>query len=317
VDGVPYDTVVIEFLQADGLRDLEKAGSHRAVPAVPGALVTLALPLPVPGTTVRAAARGVAGREKGQRTLTMALVTEAPLEAPRELTATLGETGISLSWRGPRPKEVAPPVLVPTPPGPTPAPASAAAPPTPATQPPTPPSPAGAAATDVAPATPRRSGFFVYRRVGGAAFGDPLGGEPLDRRSFDDSAAPPGATACYVVRAVASPEPLIESSPSNEACVDVRDVTVPAAPSGLAVLPRPGGLELLWSPSAAPDLAGYRVYRTGPGGQPERVAEVAANRSAWLDESAAPGTLYRYAVTAFDQAGNESEPEDAVEASLP
>jgi hypothetical protein len=156
----------------------------------------------------------------------------------------------------------------------------------------------------------------VYRRVGGAGFGDPLG-EPLDRRSFDDSAVPPGATVCYVVRAVASPEPLIESAPSNEACIDVRDVAAPAGPAGLAVLPRAGGLELLWSPSAAPDLAGYRVYRTGPGGQPERIAEVAADRSSWLDERVAPGTFYRYAVTAFDQAGNESEPGEAVEASLP
>ena len=128
---------------------------------------------------------------------------------------------------------------------------------------------------------------------------------------------PRGATACYVVRAVASTEPLIESAPSNEACVEVRDIAAPAPPAGLAVLPREGGLEVLWSPSAEADLAGYRVYRAAPGGPPEKVAEVESSRAAWLDETAERGVVYRYTVTAFDQAGNESERAEPVEASLP
>jgi hypothetical protein len=314
LDGVPYDTVAVEFLHVDGPSDLEKAGSRRTVTAVPGTLVTLTLPLPAPGSNVRAAARGLAGRERGQRTLTMELVTRVPLEAPRDLTATLAASGVSLSWRGPRPSEAAPPAPVRTPFGP----ATAAAPAVPSTPTrPTPAGPGGAATADETPATPRQAGFLVYRRIGAAGFGDPLGGEPLDRRTFDDPAAPTGATVCYVVRAVASLEPLIESAPSNEACIEVRDLAAPAGPAGLAVLPRAGGLELLWSPSAAPDLAGYRVYRTRPGGQPERIAEVAAERSSWIDEGAASDTPYRYTVTAFDRAGNESEPGEPVEGSLP
>ena len=87
--------------------------------------------------------------------------------------------------------------------------------------------------------------------------------------------APPWARPhCYVVRAVASTDPLIESAPSNEACVDNRDVMAPAAPPGLAVLPREGGLEILWGPSADADVAGYRVYRTAAGGPRERLVEV-------------------------------------------
>jgi fibronectin type 3 domain-containing protein len=157
----------------------------------------------------------------------------------------------------------------------------------------------------------------VYRRVGGAAYDAPLTGEPLERRALTDTLVPVGVKACYVVRAVASTQPLVESAPSNEACVEVRDVTPPAPPAGLAVLPREGGLEILWSPSAESDLAGYRVYRAGPGGEPKRVAEVAAGRSSWLDESAQQGVDYRYTVTAFDKAGNESEPTEPVEATLP
>jgi hypothetical protein len=174
-----------------------------------------------------------------------------------------------------------------------------------------------AAGAAVAPEAPRRNGFLVYRRIGGEAFGDALIVEPLDARSLVDPGVPLGATACYVVRAVGSTDPLIESAPSNEACVDNRDVTPPATPAGVAVLPREGGLEVLWGPSADADLAGYRVYRVSRGTPRERIAEAAPNRSSWLDDTVRRGVVYAYSVAAFDQAGNESVPAEPVEASVP
>ena len=322
VDGVAYETLTVDFLWAEGQQDLEKAGRRQAVPAIPGSRVVATLPLPSPGATVRAAARAVAGGKKGQRTLTMALVAQAAPEAPRELAAVLAEDGVALSWRGPRPRPAAPPALTgPSPGAPVaPAPPKQAAPPAPEGEPPsagakTQAPPAGEAET--APEGPRTSGFFVYRRLGGAAYDAPLVEEPLERRGHADTLVPRGTTACYVVRAVVSTEPLVESAPSNEACAEVRDIAPPATPAGLAVLPREGGLEILWSPSAEPDLAGYRVYRAAPDGAPERIAEVGAGRAAWLDETAERGVAYRYTVTALDQAGNESERSEPVEASLP
>jgi hypothetical protein len=280
------------------------------------------------------------GGKKGQRTLTMALVTQAPLEAPRELAAVLAEDGVRLSWRGARPKAVATPALEAAGPGaPTPTsgvPAAVLAPPRPAapagpalgppSAPPETPGPPPAATkpgtetageAGAAPEEPRTSGFFVYRRLGSAAYGAPLVEEPLERRSLSDTLVPRGATACYVVRAASSTEPLIESAPSNEACVEVRDIAPPAPLAGLAVLPREGGLEVLWSPSAEADLAGYRVYREAPGGPPEKVADVESSHAAWLDETVERGVVYRYTVTALDQAGNESERAEPVEAGLP
>ncbi len=341
VDGVAYESLTVEFLYAEGLKDIEKAGRRQAVAAVPGSRVVEALPLPAPGTTLRVAARAVVGGEKGPRTLTLSLVAQPPLAAPGELGAALAEDGIALSWHGVRPKAIVPPTPAPgspmvpggaLPPGPRPtAPPPPAGPPAaaPASAPPVQPAPApppaaGAIAggepvaqAAAVPEGPRRNGFFVYRRIGGAAFGEPLVGEPLAERSLVDPGVPLGATACYVVRAVASTEPLVESAPSNEACVDMRDVTAPAAPSGVAVLPREGGLEVLWGPSADADLAGYRVYRAAAGGPREKVAEVGTNRSAWLDETARRGVAYAYTVAAFDQAGNESASAEPVEASLP
>jgi hypothetical protein len=329
VDGVPYETVSVEFLWAEGRQALEKAGWRRTATARPGARVVDALPLPSPGATVRVAARAVAGGKKGRRTLTVALVVRKPPEPPSELTATLAPGGVALSWHGPRPRPEAPAEAAPGPLGTPTAPVNPAAPPlAPGEARPTgakgePPAaaPKGEAPAPGEPGAPsegpRTAGFFVYRRVGSAAYDAPLGEQPVERRALTDTLVPVGVKACYVVRAVASVQPLVESAPSNEACVEVRDVTPPAPPAGLAVLPREGGLEILWSPSAEPDLAGYRVYRAGPGGEPKRVAEVAAGRTSWLDESAQRGVEYRYTVTAFDKAGNESERTEPVEAALP
>jgi hypothetical protein len=321
VDGVPYATLVVEFLHATGPVDIEKAGGARAVPAPGGGRVVETLPLPPPGTTVRAAARAVVGRERGPRTLTQGLVTVLPPEAPRELDASLAGEGVRLAWRGARPREEPPPTLQPGPAGPPfvapAAGAPSAEPPASKGAPPDPGEASGGSSTEGGAAVALRRGFLVYRRLGGAPYGEPLVGEPQERRSFEDAGAPRGATACYVVRAAASLEPLVESAPSNEACVDVRDVVAPAPPAGLAVLPRERGLEVLWSPSAEPDVAGYRVYRTAPGGQRERVAEVGPSRAAWLDEAVGRGVTYAYSVGAFDEAGNESEPTEPVEASFP
>jgi hypothetical protein len=313
VDGVVYEELTLEFLWAEGRQDLEKAGRRHAVRAIPGRRVVETLPLPAPGATVRAAARGVAGGDGGQRTQTMALVTRAPLEAPRELRAELAEDGVNLSWRGARPRAVEAPVLPLTPAGPPPAPREGPEPPPSAAKPGS--EPAGGSET--APETPRASGFLVYRRLGDAAYAAPLVEEPLERRGFRDTLAPRGRAACYVVRAVASTEPLVESAPSNEACLEVRDIAPPAAPPGLAVLSRVGGLEILWSPSAEPDVAGYRVYRGASGSAMERIADVGTGRAGWLDETAERGVVYRYTVSALDQAGNESERAEPVEATLP
>jgi hypothetical protein len=339
VDGVPYETIVVEILYAEGAKDLEKAGERRELLAQPQKRVTEKLPLPAPGTVARVAARGIAGKNKGTRTLTLALVAQDEVAPPRELRARLVAGGVRLAWDGEPPKPVSALVLPPRPPGlpgvprslgprPVPPEPAAVAPP-PAQAQPQPAAPA-TPAPQAAPAAAEKleapgseptreptlaAGFFVYRRIGTASYRMPLSQEPLAELRVTDSSPPLGATACYVVRAAASVDPLVESEASNEACVEVRDIEPPAAPSGLAVLPRERGLEVLWAPSREEDIAGYRIYRQAPGEARSRIGEVEAGRAAWLDESAQPGTVYQYEVTAFDGAGNESPPTKAVEAS--
>jgi hypothetical protein len=164
---------------------------------------------------------------------------------------------------------------------------------------------------------PRRHGFWVYRRLPPGDYRGPLNHEPQERRLFTDTTAPLGSTVCYVIRAVGSTEPLIESAPSNEVCLDVRDIAPPPPPSGLAVVPREGGLEVVWSPSPEGDLGGYRVYRSVREGAAERVGEVPVGTTVWLDTGTQAGVLYRYTVTAFDQAGNEGPPSGAAQGRGP
>jgi hypothetical protein len=354
IEGVAWKEVDIDFFWGEGLIDLEKAGERRTVRARPGARVVETVPLPAPGTLVRAAGRAAAGRDLGPRSLVLALEAQAPLVAPHELVAQLGEDGVALAWRGPPPEPVPAPDLsaifgsrgpsgqpssragTPETSGPRPQAAGAdAAPPTPGSgsQPteseaeidkkkdePAPRSKgrpetggdesSGETTTeDVGdePA-PRYHGFRAYRRVEPGIYGLPLNRQPQEARRYQDAAAPLGTTSCYVIRAVGSVEPLVESAPSNEVCLDVRDIAPPSPPTGLAVVPRGGGLEVVWSPSSARDLAGYRVYRAAGAGEVSRAGEVPAGATTWLDTSTETNVLYRYTVTAFDGAGNEGPP---------
>jgi hypothetical protein len=69
VEGVAWEQVSIDFFWGEGLVDLEKAGGRRTVRTQPGARVVETVPLPAPGTLVRAAGRASAGRDRGQRSL--------------------------------------------------------------------------------------------------------------------------------------------------------------------------------------------------------------------------------------------------------
>jgi hypothetical protein len=157
----------------------------------------------------------------------------------------------------------------------------------------------------------------VYRRAANAAAVSPLGERPTEERKLTDTAATLGTRWCYTVRAVAALEPLVESGPSNEACVDSKDIFAPAPPAGLSALAREDGVELTWSPSPEADLAGYRVWRQAGAGSRERLVELRGTERQYVDSTALRGTSYRYTVTAFDQAGNESAHSAPAEGARP
>jgi fibronectin type 3 domain-containing protein len=158
----------------------------------------------------------------------------------------------------------------------------------------------------------------VYRREQTGEYTSPLA-MVAPSAGYVDRTVTPGQNVCYVARTVVArePQPLVESAPSDEVCLSVRDISPPAAPTGIAVLGRGDGVEVSWSPSPEADLDRYRVYRAVGDGAPERLAELPVTETSYLDRTLPAGATARYSVTAIDTAGNESAASAAAEGRRP
>jgi hypothetical protein len=83
------------------------------------------------------------------------------------------------------------------------------------------------------------------------------------------------------------------------------DNTPPAPPTGIQVINGDNRVDLSWSNNHEGDLAGYNIYySTSYDGQYSLIGSSTTNY--YIDESASNGVLNYYAVTAFDESGNES-----------
>lgn len=107
-----------------------------------------------------------------------------------------------------------------------------------------------------------------------------------------------------------------ESDPSPETGITPEDTFPPAVPSGLRASPAPASVELSWERNTESDLAGYRIYRAAADGAFEKIAEVSQIPS-YSDHAVEHGKTYRYAISSFDQTGNESARTAATEVSVP
>ena len=85
------------------------------------------------------------------------------------------------------------------------------------------------------------------------------------------------------------------------------DATAPAAPTGLIASGGDSTVDLNWSDSPEPDLAGYDVLRAAVSGGPYvRLNAGLLTTSLYSDASAVNGTTYYFVVTASDFSANES-----------
>lgn len=106
------------------------------------------------------------------------------------------------------------------------------------------------------------------------------------------------------------------SERSAEVRITTKDTYPPLVPVGLAAVASTHGIELMWDRSAASDLAGYRVYRAAGGGAFQKLGET-RDAPSYSDRNIEPGKSYRYAVTAFDNLGNESATSVPVDVTVP
>ncbi len=156
--------------------------------------------------------------------------------------------------------------------------------------------------------------FRVFRRSGTDTFA-----------SIAETPAPPwtdtttefGKTYVYRVQTIAKLDNNreAESEFSPEVSITPADQFPPAVPSGLRATATPNSVELTWDANTEGDLAGYRIYRAAAGGPFEKIAD-GSTLPTYSDRAVERGKTYRYAVSAVDQAGNESMRSAVVEAAL-
>ena len=150
-------------------------------------------------------------------------------------------------------------------------------------------------------------GYRVYRRpLSEEEYESPLNADPIPGTVYVDMTAAYGSKPVYTIRATMPGKPKVEGVPALEEGVDYRDVFPPAAPARLDALPEAGLVRLLWDPVAAPDLAGYVVFRTEGDAPAVRLTEKPIADAFYSDSAVAPARRYRYTVVAVDTAGNVS-----------
>ena len=102
------------------------------------------------------------------------------------------------------------------------------------------------------------------------------------------------------------------------------DIEAPAAPRGVTSTTGDGQVWVDWLGNGESDLAGYKVWRASEangiaGGPYTHIATVGSAVTTYTDLNVANGTTYFYAVSAYDDNGNESalSPEDVYDTPRP
>ncbi len=102
----------------------------------------------------------------------------------------------------------------------------------------------------------------------------------------------------------------VEGNDSSSVRVVAHDVFPPAVPTGLQAVASGEGqklfVDLIWAPVTNSDLAGYNVYRREPEGSPTKLNSELVKSPAYRDSAVAPRKTYLYSVSAVDARGNES-----------
>jgi fibronectin type 3 domain-containing protein len=163
---------------------------------------------------------------------------------------------------------------------------------------------------------PPVAGYNIYRFPHGQPadeFAIPVNTSPVSKATYTDN--PPYGPHDYFVTALASATaPRIESDPSSAVSVTFKDLVPPPPPTGLTTLVETAGVRLVWDPVDAPDMAGYKVYRTEGSGieQLRAIGTIPltpvqlVTATNYRDTSVNRGISYYYEVVSVDKTGNES-----------
>jgi hypothetical protein len=149
-----------------------------------------------------------------------------------------------------------------------------------------------------------------YRIFRGAGDATPVPLADSDKAEYLDATANFGYPYKYFVQAIEGE--LRQSEISEVTGITPLDTFAPAVPAGLSAVAGVGAVELAWERNTEDDFVGYHVYRSIEGGAFERIAGP-IDAPTYSDRAVEAGKKYSYAVTAIDNAGNESERSAAAE----
>jgi hypothetical protein len=156
-------------------------------------------------------------------------------------------------------------------------------------------------------------GYNIFRTAPGKSPGPldgPLNAALVEGESYTD--VPPYGEHDYHISVVAAEG--IESELSAPVRAMFKDLVPPPAPASITALLETKVVRLLWEQVEAPDLAGYRVYRSEGVGHENAVREIGTvalvneivTATTISDPNANLGIAYRYGVASIDKSGNES-----------
>jgi hypothetical protein len=143
----------------------------------------------------------------------------------------------------------------------------------------------------------------------------PLTPEPIAALEYAQAGITLGGERCFSVRAVDIVDGVHVRGPASPVgCASFADIFPPTAPKELVAVAVPGGVNLLWEPSDARDVAGYLVLRgAAPGATLTPLMTTPVTTLSYRDDSVQAGVRYVYAVVAVDGAGNRSGESNRVE----
>jgi hypothetical protein len=156
--------------------------------------------------------------------------------------------------------------------------------------------------------------FRIFRRTGTEMFAVVA---DTPQAPWTDNMTQYGQTYTYHVQTIVklADNREAQSDPSADVSITPVDKFPPIVPKGVRATASPNTIEVSWDPDTDPDLAGYRVYRAEGGGAFVKVADTSTIPT-YSDHAVEHGKTYRYAVSAVDQAGNESARSAPVETTL-
>ncbi len=103
-----------------------------------------------------------------------------------------------------------------------------------------------------------------------------------------------------------------QSEISDVISITPLDTFAPAVPAGLTAVAAVNSVELAWERNTEDDFVGYHIYRSTDGRAFERIAGP-IEAPTYSDHAVEAGKKYSYAVTAIDNAGNESRRSEPAE----